>query len=242
MGLSRIETIGNCTLHLGDSLEIMHDMVLSGNQADLVVTDPPYKLTYGGCHGSLGGCLSSENYDNKGGLVECEIDWTDFMPLLFNILRHGHAYVMCNNRHVQNMLNSAEKSGFKFHNRVVWDKGSCTPNMWYMKNCEYIGFFYKSKAKFINDCGSKQLIKIPQIDESDHPTEKPVMLMRHYIENSSKPDDIVIDPFMGTGTTGVACIESNRKFIGIEKIEKWFDVACKRIEKSYQAPKQHGLI
>lgn len=236
------EIIGDCTLYCGDAIEIMKNLYMSGVQADLLVSDPPYKLTYGGQHGSLGGCLSIENYDNKGGIVECDIEWSDFMPLFFNVIRHGHAYVMCNNRHVQNMLVEAEKAGFKFHNLLVWDKHSPTPNRWYMKNCEYIGFFYKGKAKFINNCGSKQLIRIPQIDESDHPTEKPVLLMRHYIENSSEKGDVVIDAFMGSGTTGIACIQSGRKFIGIEIDQKWFDIACERIAMEYDQPVQEALL
>lgn len=224
----RKEIIGDCELYLGDSIKILPTL-----KADLIITDPPYKLTYGGCHGSLGGKLSQENYDNKGGIVECDIDWADFMPLLFNALNHdSHAYVMCNNRHVQNMLFEGEKAGFKFHNLLVWDKGNATPNRWYMKNCEFTGFLYKGRAKFVNDCGAKQLIYIPQEPYGDHPTPKPVMLMRHYIEQSSNLGDVVLDPFMGVASTAIAAMQSNRKFIGIEIDEKFFDISCKRIEKN----------
>lgn len=231
--IKREVVIGDCRLLLGDCLEVMKGL----EPVDCVVTDPPYLLTYGGCHGSLGGKLSEKNYDNKGGIVECKIDWPDFMPALFEALKqNAHAYIMANNRHVQNMLNSGEKAGFRFHNLLVWNKGTATPNRWYMKNLEYTGFFFKGKAFFINDCGSTQLHKIPNVLNAAHPTEKPIELMSVYIGNSTKPYEIVLDPFMGSGTTGVSCAKLNRKFIGIELDEKYFNIACERIQKAYDQP------
>lgn len=225
----RIEQIGDCTLYHGNSLEIMPTL----EPVDLAVFDPPYKLTYGGHHGSLGGKLSVENYDNKGGIVDCDIEWSDFMPVVFDALKdNSHAYVMANNRHIQNMLNSAEQAGFRFHNMLAWNKGTATPNRWYMKNLEFTGFFYKGKAKFINDCGSTQLHKVPNILNAKHPTEKPAELMSIYIENSSKVGEVVLDPFMGSGTTGVAAARLGRKFIGIELDEKFYDLACERISRA----------
>ncbi len=225
--------IGDATLYLGDCLEILPTL----GRVDAVVTDPPYLLTYGGCHGSLGGKLAEANYDNKGGIVECQIDWPDFMPAIFAALRDSaHAYIMANNRHVQNMLNSAEGAGLKFHNLLVWNKGTATPNRWYMKNCEFTGFFYKGRAFFINDCGDKQLHNVPNILNAGHPTEKPSELMAVYIGNSTQRAETVLDPFMGSGTTGVACAKLGRKFIGIEIEPKYFDIACKRIEAAYAQP------
>lgn len=230
--------IGDTELWHGDALEILPKL-----KADLLVCDPPYKLTYGGHHGSLGGKLSPENYDNKGGIVNCDIDWPDFMPLCYQALNdNSHAYVMCNNRHIQNMLNAAEQAGFDFHNMLVWDKGNATPNRWFMKNCEFTGFFYKGKAKFINDCGAKQLLYVPQEAYGEHPTVKPTMLMSHYIEMSSKKGDTVLDPFMGSCSTGYAALKSDRKFIGIEKDEKYFNLAVKRINEFYDNNHQESMI
>ena len=79
-----------------------------------------------------------------------------------------------------------------------------------------------------------QLVEMAQIDVSEHPTEKPVALMEHYINLSSNRGDTVLDPFLGSGTTAVAAIRTGRKFIGIEIEEKWFDVAAKRIENEYK--------
>ncbi len=219
-------TIGDASLYHGDALKIIPSL----DRVDLVVTDPPYKLTSGGLtagglHERMGG-----DYDNSGQIVPCDIDWPDFMPHLYSVLMDGaQAYVMANNRNVQAMLNAAEDAGFGFHNLLVWDKLTATPNRWYMKNCEFTGFFFKTPAKSIKDCGAKQLISCPQVDVSDHPTEKPVALMRHYIDQSSIAKQTVFDPFMGSGSTGVAAIQSGRRFIGIEKDEKFFNMAVERI-------------
>ena len=229
----RKEIIGDATLYLGDSIEIMKDL----DAVDCIVTDPPYRLTSGGKGGNpkkdgvkrMSGCFTASEYENKGDIVECNIDWIDFMPLLFKVLNHGHAYVMCNNRHIANCENASLSAGFKLHNWLVWNKMTCTPNRWYMKNCEFTGFFYKGRAKFINDCGHKQLLSCPQEDYGNHPTTKPIALMQHYIENSTKKADTVLDPFMGVGSTGVAAINSGRKFIGIEIDENYFNLAHERI-------------
>ena len=98
---------------------------------------------------------------------------------------------------------------------------------------------FKGKARTISDPASKNLVTIFQRDESKHPTEKPVELMRLWIGNSSKPGNIVLDPFMGSGTTGVAALQLNRDFIGIELDPKHFDIACHRID---QAQRQGQLF
>ena len=69
-----------------------------------------------------------------------------------------------------------------------------------------------------------------------HPTQKPVSMMRHIVKTSSRSNSIILDPFMGSGTTGVACAKLGRKFIGIELDEKYFDIACRRIEEAYKQP------
>lgn len=229
--------IGNATLIHGDALEEMQRF--QRDPVDLILSDPPYRLTSGGPSGMMRGVFDPENYSNDGGIVPCDIDFADWMPLCFAALRDpGHAYFMVNNRNVQDLLNTADYFGFHFHNLLVWDKVSCTANRWYMKNLEFIGFFSKGNAFMINDCSQKQLIRCPQVDESrgdeegkPHPTEKPVALMTTYIENSTQPGALVLDPFMGSGTTGVAALQSGRKFIGIEKEKKFFDMAVRRIEK-----------
>ena len=234
--------IGDCTLYHGDALEILPDI-----EADLLVTDPPYELTSGGGTPTdqkrLSGKFNPTSYANDGNIVLCDLNWSDFMLPMFNALKDGcHAYIMANNRHLANCENAALSAGFRFHNWLVWDKGNAVPNRWYMKNCEFTGFFFKGKAKYINDCGAKQLLYVPQESYGEHPTTKPVMLMRHYIEQSSTPGNIVLDPFMGSCATGAAAVQSGRKFIGIELEKRWFDLSVQRIQQEYSLKRQKSFI
>lgn len=234
----QVVKIGNATLYHGDALLVMPSL----DPVDLICCDPPYKLTSGGSQPTtpgarrMQGCFAEGEYSNDGNIIECDIDWTDFLPPCYAVLKDpGHAYFMCNNRHIANCENAATDAGFHLHNWLVWDKRTATPNRWYMKNLEFTGFFSKGNAFYINDCGAKQLISCPQVDVTNHPTEKPVALMRHYIEMSSQPAQIVLDPFAGSGSTGVAAIQAGRKFIGIEKNEKFFNMAVQRITAAVES-------
>lgn len=240
--MSRVEIIGECELHLGDML----DVVPTVGDVDMTCSDVPYLLTSGGPSALLGGKFDPSNYDNTGDIIVCDIDFPDFMPVIFAAMPRGHAYFMVNNRNVAACQNAAEAAGFHFHNLLTWDKGIATPNRWYMKNNEYtIEMITMSDTEFtvmaktgkafhIKDCGAKQTIKCPPPRNAFHDTQKPVALMEHYIRNSTAPGQKVLDPFMGSGTTGVAAVNLHRKFIGVEIVEENFDHACRRIEQAYK--------
>lgn len=232
--MTRVERIGAATLYLADCREVLP--LVSG--AGLLCSDPPYRLTSGGKYtGEMGGAFAVGTYDNDGSIVDCDIEFEDWMPLAFAALADdADAYVMANDKNQNAAQNAMLDAGFKFHNLLVWDKGTATPNRWYMKNLEFTIYSWKGRARTINDAGAKQLIRCPQVDVTQHPTEKPVALMRHYIVNSTDAGATVLDPFMGTGTTGVAALESGRAFIGIESSEKWFDVACDRLSRRGERP------
>ena len=111
-------------------------------------------------------------------------------------------------------MNKTFVVGFKHINLLVWEKNNCTPSQFYMKNCEYTLLLRKGKSKYINKIGdSKTVHKFNNIiGNKVHPTEKPVELMKFYVENSSDVGDTVLDMFMGSCSTGVACLNTNRKF------------------------------
>ena len=220
-------------LIFGDCIEKMKG--LQDRSIDLVVTDPPYKTISGGDSngknsvrpkGILSGNRKLFKYQNEV-LVE------QWMPELYRILKDGsHCYIFTNSMNMREMLNAAYDSGFKLHNILVWEKNNCTPSQFYMKNCEYILFLRKGKAKWINNIGSSKTAHHFDniIGSKQHPTEKPVDLMKFYIENSTNFGDIVLDPFMGSGSTGVACVETGRSFIGIELDSEYFEIAKERLK------------
>lgn len=128
------------------------------------------------------------------------------------------------------IITETEKVGFKLQNILVWAKDNKVMNHYYMGQTEFILLFRKGGAKDINDMGTSNFIQIPNIKNKLHPTQKPVDLMKILIENSSNENDIVMDCFMGSGSTGIACIETNRKFIGCEIDKKYYDIAVERIQ------------
>lgn len=233
----REEVIGDCRLILGDAIEIMPNLV---GVADCLVTDAPYLVSKGGfasnnqLEGGFGGWM--KEYGNGGDIVACDLDWSDWMGLAFSVLKPDRqAYFMSNGRSLARAQIAAEAAGFELHTINVWDKKTALPNKYYQNITEFTLFMRKGKAFTINDPASKNLVSLFQRDETSHPTEKPVELMLQYISNSTKPGELVVDPFMGSGTTGVACARSGRKFIGIEQDPKWFDIACARIAGQRQA-------
>ena len=217
---------------------------------DLIVTDPPYKVTARGNAGNAGGMLQKEI--NKKGMVfkHNDIKIEEFMPELYRVLKEGsHCYIMTNHVNLIEMINIAKKCGFHFIKSLIWDKGNKIMGQCYMSQFEYILFFRKGKHKRINNCGTSDILSIPnkktkgEDGKNLHDTEKPIELMRILIENSSQEDDMIFDPFMGSGSTGIACMNANRKFIGIELDNNYFDIASKRIEEAFfNAQNKEGAL
>lgn len=217
------------TLLQGDCLELIK--AIPDKSIDLIVTDPPYKCISGGRStqkGTPSGILSK----NDGKIFKHNnITAKEYFGELYRVLKDDtHCYIMTNTINIEEFLTTARLVGFQLHNIVIWKKNNATPNRWYMKNCEYILFFRKGKAKKINNAGTKQILEVDNIiGNKVHPTEKPVKLMEILVENSSNEGDVVLDCFMGSGSTGVACKNTNREFIGIELDEDYYKIACERL-------------
>lgn len=222
------QSFGDATIYCGDA----RDIVPTIRKSDMFLSDVPYLVTSGGKSkdpsAMQGGWMAE--YDNDGAPITCDIEWPEIMQIASQCVDEGDIYIMANDKNVGPAFIAAMDAGLKLHNLLAWDKKTATANRWYMKNLEFVWYFYKGAARMINDCGSMQGIRFPHRDETKHPTEKPVQLMRFYIENSTDEGHVVVDPFMGTGSTGLAALRAKRKFIGIELEQEWFDVACKRFE------------
>lgn len=168
-----------------------------------------------------------------------DIDCIKYAPEFYRILKdETHLYVMTNHKNLAHMINTFLNSKFHFIKSLIWNKGNKIMGHYYMSQFEYILFFRKGKGKKINNCGTSDILSIPNKKtknlkgENLHDTEKPVELMKILIENSSKENEIILDPFMGIGSTGVACVNTNRNFIGMELDENYFNIAKDRIEKA----------
>ena len=218
----------NVKLYNDDCLNVLKDV--DDNSIDLVVTDPPYEVITGGRNGGVKGKPSGILTENKQ-LMKSIPKADLWLSECFRVMKDGtHIYIMTNTLNLTNYLNIINDVGFKLHNLLVWNKNNTTPNRWYMKNCEYVIFARKGFAKSINNPSSQTVHNFDNIiGNKQHPTEKPVDLMKLYVENSSQVGDTVLDPFMGSGSTGVACKELDRNFIGVELDNQYFDIATKKV-------------
>ncbi len=226
-------------LYHGDCLEILKS--IPDQSVDLVVTDPPYKIVSGGCttktRATAGVIQQNTDAVKKGTLFEYnKITFDEWIPEVFRVLKNNsHCYIMINGRNLAELQNECKKAGFIYQNLLVWNKGNLTPNKWYMNQCEFILMLRKGKAKNINNMGTSTLLNVHNIiGKKSHPTEKPVSLLEILIKNSTSQDEIVLDPFMGTGSAGVACVNTGRYFIGMELDEGYFNIAKERIKQTQE--------
>ena len=220
-----------------DVLELMKTM--SDESIDLIVTDPPYKVTARGNAGNSGGMMQDKLSMQGKIFKHNDIKPSEYIPEFYRLLKDGsHCYIMTNHVNLHEMLNVAKESGFHFIKSLVWNKGNKIMGQYYMSQFEYILVFRKGRGKKINKCGTADILEIPnkktkgEDGKNIHDTEKPVELMKVLIENSSNIDEVVFEPFMGVGSTIMACIELDRKYIGCEIDEKYYNIAKNRIENT----------
>lgn len=225
-----IATFGSCTLVQGDMREVLPGL---SEKAALICTDPPYLLTTGGnTTGEMGGCFARDTYDNSGAWFPV-VPWDEMAPILFAAARaDADAIVMSNDRNLCEAETALRGAGFRFHRTLVWDKGSVTPNRWFMQGLEFAFYGYKGRARTISDKATHPLFRVRQVDETPHPNEKPIAMLQRWIELTTDPGDLVIDPFMGSGSTAIAALRAGRRFIGVEVLPKWFEVASARLERA----------
>tara|TARA_Y100001937_G_C7076230_1_gene310743 strand:+ start:75 stop:740 length:666 start_codon:yes stop_codon:yes gene_type:complete len=216
-------------LYNGDCLEVMK--LIPDNSVDCIITDPPYKVISGG-QTKTANAFYKGKWKNNGKIFKHnEVDFNEnFMGEMFRVMKEqSHIYFFTNFLNLNKFLTLFEKSEFYIHNLLVWEKKPVV-NRWYLKNAEYVIFAKKGKAKSINNKGSKTVHKFDVPKNKTHPTQKPIDLIEYYIKNSTNENDTVLDMFMGSGTTGVACCNTNRDFIGIELDKHYFKIAEQRIK------------
>lgn len=232
----------NIQLHKGDCFDIIESI---NTNIDLIVTDPPYLIPQINGGGTLN---TKRNFNNilKTSLVDGRditkgYDIFSFAEIVNNIQQGNiNAYFWCNKLQIPDYFKAyVENLKCKF-DILVWCKTNPVPAHGgrYLGDCEYCLYFHKGKGKMnpISYDAARTVwfdpINIKDKQRYGHPTIKPLKIIQTIIENSSSVGDVVLDPFMGSGTSGVACINTNRKFIGIEIDDKYFDIAKKRISET----------
>jgi site-specific DNA-methyltransferase (adenine-specific) len=214
--------IGNAELWLGDCREILPTL----SKVDAVITDPPYGISY------------VSNYRKSGpthALVNDDIAPTDAVVRMAELILDGGALYLATRFDVSaQWVDAIRSAGLTLKTPIYWDKGNHTSGDLegdFGGQVEIFLFAHKGRHK-LRGPRVANLWRVAREHAGDHPTPKPVMLMERMISCSTDRGQIVIDPFMGSGTTGVACMNLGRRFIGVEIERKYFDIACERIENA----------
>lgn len=223
-----------------NAIDVLDRMIAENYKVDLIATDPPYKVTTRGGYTNAGGMMLDEKM-RKGNVFmvnENTLTIKEWLPKLYQVLKDtGHCYIMCNNKNLYPFLDAVNDSEFHLVKTMIWAKDNKIMSQAYMSQIEFILFLRKGAFVKINNCGTSDLLQFPnqktkgEDGKPIHPTEKPIDLMKVLIENSTKENEVVLDPFLGVGTTAIASKELNRGFIGIELDEVYYRIAKKRVEE-----------
>jgi len=220
---------------------------ISDNSVDLILTDPPYNLGNFMINRSTNLAKMRDNFFANAGWDNLEFDeWVEHMDVFFEnaarvIKPGGSMVIFMSIIKVETIIKLAEKHGFYYKTTGIWHKLNPMPrnmNLHFVNSTEaWIYFTYKKKTgtfnnegKMIHDFVETSVVSNGEKKAGKHPTQKPVVLLEHFVKLLSNENDLVIDPFMGSGSTGVVCKKNNRNFIGIELDSEYYEIAQKRIE------------
>lgn len=220
-------------IHNDDCLTMLKG--IKSKSIDLVVTDPPYKVDTKGA-GVYGSVAQFKQ-------IECMADGIkdEVLDELCRVMKKINIYLFCSKKQLVPLINYFTNKKCNW-NLLTWHKTNPVPTCSnkYLPDTEYILFFREKGVKIQGTYDTKKTYFITPINAKDknlyqHPTCKPVEILQNFIVNSSNDNDVVLDPFMGSGSTGVACINTHRNFIGIEINAKFYETAKTRLisQKSY---------
>lgn len=214
---------------------------LPDNSIDLMVTDPPYLHVKGG--------MKSKKYNTGTWKAESEMvtklsdfgenEIYEFLDIAIPKMKKVNMFIFCSKLQLQYYFSYIKKHKLKY-DLLVWDKVkySMKSTKFFTSDIEYIVRIYQdgvSLQKVLNEEGSKADInyylkrQAYEQPRGKHETEKPVELISKYIQLASSENDLIVDPFMGSGTTAIACKRQNRNYIGFELSEEYCDIAEQRL-------------
>ena len=224
-------------LMLGDCLERMKE--IPDGSVDLVLTDPPYGMDYQSNRRVKTPKFNKIDNDDN-------LEWLPvFVKDLHRTMRDNTAIFVFCSWHNVDLFKKQIECVFTLKNILVWVKnnhGSGDLKGSYAPKHEFVLYAHKGRC-LLRDGRRPDILEFPKVSGSKmvHPTEKPVDLCKRLILDASDVNATVLDPFMGSGTTGVACVNTGRKFIGIERDPQYFKIAKDRIEaaQAEQLQKNH---
>ena len=217
-------------LYLGDCLKVMQS--IPDKSIDLCLTDPPYNIARKNNFSTMGRAGIDFGEWDKG------FDLFSYIDQISRILKKDGSFVVFNAwKNLGAIADYAETQGFDTKDMIRLEKSNPMPrnrDRRYITDYECAIWFVKKGAKWVfnrQDSKYQRPKFVACIESGLHPTQKNLDLMENLVKIHSNQEDTVIDPFMGSGTTGLACKNLSRKFIGIEKDANYFEIAKKRINE-----------
>ena len=228
--------MSNIQLYQGDCSEIMDGLIAMGVKVDCVITDPPYNIknTTPGSNSDLAKSIQQQQLIDLNITKSYNIE--EFGKKIFKLTDKINIYLWCNKTQIPEYIDFyVNKNKCKF-DILCWHKSNAIPTFSnkYLSDTEYCLSFRKRGRCNPQNYEKAKTYWVEPINAKDkklyqHPTIKPLYMIENMVENSTNEGDTVLDPFMGSGTTGVACKRLNRNFIGIEIDDNYFNIARERI-------------
>jgi site-specific DNA-methyltransferase (adenine-specific) len=237
-----MERCSSFQLNRGDAVEWLR--TLPSESVDLVITDPPYEsLEKHRAIGTTTRLKHSKASSNDWFAIFHNDRFPELFAQVYRVLaRNAHFYLYCDPETMFIAKPLAEQAGFKFWKPLIWDKQRIGMGYHYRARYECILFFEKGKRK-LNNLGTADIIEAPRVN-GGYPAEKPPSVSAVLIEQSTTRGQLVIDPFMGSGSVGVAAVGAGRDFLGndlcAEAIEiterRLLEGGAKPVERTWSAP------
>ena len=223
--MSRVEVIGDCTLYLGDCRDILPTL----GPVDAVVTDPPYGVDYQGSstkHTTSDG-VGYASFEDTPNTIASEI-----VPAIRLAMALARSGIMTPGNACAHLYDTPRTQGAIFY------PSGANAGPWGFV-CSQPLFYYGKDPYLARGLGSQPngFSSTEPTEKNGHPCPKPIKQTQWMVRRASFPGETVLDPFMGSGTTGVACANLGRVFIGVEREPTYFDIACRRIEEAYRQPR-----
>lgn len=227
-------------LYLGNAYTIIDELIKNNVKVNHIITDPPYNIS----HENNFNTLKCPRQGVDFGEWDKNFDLFSWIPKYEKILeKNGSMIIFCSYRYISFIIKTMEESNLEVKDVLVWKKSNPMPRnieRRYVQDMEFAIWGVKKGAKWVFNKDKKkpymrsifETSTVSGNERTSHPTQKSLQLMQDIIKIHTNENDVVIDPFMGSGTTGLACLNLNRRFIGIELDKNYFNLSIDRLKRS----------
>lgn len=229
----------NYEIYSGDSYTIFKELLQNNTKVNHIITDPPYNISQDNSFSTMRNPRKGINFGNWDKNFDLYNWISDYSQLLE---KNGSMIIFCSYRFMSHIIDKLENSGLIVKDIIIWKKSNPMPrntDRRYVQDTEFAIWAVNKKAKWVFNKPANIPYLRPYYETStvsgkertNHPTQKSLKLMEELIKVHTNSNDTILDPFMGSGSTGVASIKNGRKFIGIELNKEYFNIAAERLKK-----------